>query len=211
MQEPLWSKLRIAFPQDALEWRIVELSTDARQARVRPQLMAPAVTDRLDSVLGKEGWSQHFVPIEGQAVICELKIQDISKAAVVSFKHHWQDAVSAAYDAFVYAAEAFGIDSGLNKEEIYWVDYDPENQTILYEPEVSKAADKDVGMIPAPKLEKSEGQQAIDRLVDRLRNEGMGLEAAKLLVSYGGYGQNPEAARELYSKLRALLVQGAQA
>ncbi len=211
MQEPLWSQLRIAFPQDALEWRIVELSADLAQARVRPQLIAAAVKARLDTVLGLEGWSHHFAPLEGQAVICEIKIRDITKAAVASFKHSWQDAVSTAYDAFVYAAEAFGIEPYLDINTPYWVDYDPENKTILFEPEIILPPSQEPSKLAPIKLEKPEGQQAIDRLVDRLRQEGLGLEAAKLLVSYGGYGENPEAARELYSKLRALLVQGAQA
>ncbi len=59
---------------------------------------------------------------------------------------------------------------------------------------------------PTPPVAKSAGQQAIDRLVDRLKEEGRGLEAARLLNAYGGYGGNPGAARELYAKLRALLL-----
>lgn len=66
---------------------------------------------------------------------------------------------------------------------------------------LTESADGDVG--------KSEGQRAIDRLVDRLRSEGHGLETAKLLVEHGGYGSDPEAARALYGKLRALLMQEA--
>ena len=59
---------------------------------------------------------------------------------------------------------------------------------------------------PSPPLAKSAGQQAIDRLVDRLKEEGRGLEAAKLLNTYKGYGGDPGEARELYAKLRALLL-----
>jgi hypothetical protein len=47
--------------------------------------------------------------------------------------------------------------------------------------------------------------QLIDRLLARLRDEGQGLAAARLVVRYGGYGKDPEAARELYGELRALL------
>jgi hypothetical protein len=57
---------------------------------------------------------------------------------------------------------------------------------------------------------KPEGQQAIDRLVERLRAEGNGLETARLLVRYGGYGSDPQAARELYGKLRELLARRAE-
>jgi hypothetical protein len=56
-----------------------------------------------------------------------------------------------------------------------------------------------------PAAEKPTGQQMIDRLVDRLKDEGQGLAAARLLVRYGGYGKDPDTARELYAHLRALL------
>ncbi len=54
---------------------------------------------------------------------------------------------------------------------------------------------------------KPDGHQVIDRLVERLRQEGLGADAARLVTSYGGYGGDAEASRELYAKLRALLVQ----
>ncbi len=56
-----------------------------------------------------------------------------------------------------------------------------------------------------PPAEKPTGQQMIDRLVDRLKDEGQGLAAARLLVRYGGYGKDPDTARELYAQLRVLL------
>jgi hypothetical protein len=65
-------------------------------------------------------------------------------------------------------------------------------------PSVAPAADA-----PAAK---PTGQQMIDRLVERLKGEGQGLAAARLLVKYGGYGKDPEAARELYAHLRELLL-----
>ena len=68
------------------------------------------------------------------------------------------------------------------------------------------AASADPSAVGAPTpVEKPTGQQMIDRLVDRLKDEGQGLEAARLLVRYGGYGKDPETARELYARLRALL------
>jgi hypothetical protein len=54
---------------------------------------------------------------------------------------------------------------------------------------------------------RSEGQQVIERLVDRLRAEGLGREAAALVVEHGGYGRTAEEARELYRRLRSLLLQ----
>ena len=51
-----------------------------------------------------------------------------------------------------------------------------------------------------------EALRMIDRLVERLKQEGHGLAAARLLNRYGGYGKDAAAARELYGELRALLV-----
>jgi hypothetical protein len=59
---------------------------------------------------------------------------------------------------------------------------------------------------PAPK---PEGQQIIDKLIERLKAEGQGLAAARIMVRHGGYGKDPQAARELYGELRALLRAGA--
>lgn len=55
---------------------------------------------------------------------------------------------------------------------------------------------------------RSEGQRAIDKLVDRLREAGRGLDAARLVMEHKGYGNDPDEARELYARLRQLLLDG---
>lgn len=57
-----------------------------------------------------------------------------------------------------------------------------------------------------PATAKPEGQQMIDRLIERLKAQGQGLAAARILVKHGGYGKDPQAARELYAGLRQLLL-----
>jgi hypothetical protein len=57
-----------------------------------------------------------------------------------------------------------------------------------------------------PAAAKPEGQQMIDRLIERLKAQGQGLAAARILVRHGGYGKDPQAARELYAELRQLLL-----
>lgn len=64
--------------------------------------------------------------------------------------------------------------------------------------------DQDVDQKPA-------GHEVIERLLDRLREEGLGRDAARLVVTYGGYGRSQTEARELYGKLRALLLSAATA
>ena len=187
-------------PQD-IEWRVVELSKDGKQARLRPQLAYQAVLKRLNDTLGPQGWSnRYFVLIEG-VFSCELTIEQVIKSCWMADKKLISNDLLA-QDALVYAAEYFGLVSGVKLKPDYWVEYDPEHQTILFEPEPTWIQE----VTPAKDLpEKPAGQQAIDKLIERLRQEGQGLEAAKLLIRYGGYGQNPEAAKELYGKLRGLL------
>ena len=199
VQTEVWQKLAASFPSEALEWRIIEISEDGQKARLRPQLKHQQVVTRLNEVFGLTGWSHRLMLISDEAISAELNIQAISKTAIVSLQQRFVEVAMLAEDAFVYAAEAYGMLPPLL--ETTWVDYDPEAKAVLYEP--------DLPLVPreiAEVSEKTAGQQAIDRLVDRLRQEGLGLEAAKLLNSYGGYGNDANTARELYAKLRALLV-----
>jgi hypothetical protein len=203
----------VPFAGGDVEWRVVALSSEGNEATVRPQLRFEAVLQRLDEILSISGWSSRYHAI-GEAVACELTIGAVTKSAVAESAH--VDKSTASKDAFVYAAELFGLVPPVNRTESYHVEYDPETKTPLYEPELTSGVERsrvqEAASSPTqPSQEppaKSAGQQAIDKLVERLEAQGRGKEVAKLIVQYGGYGQNPEAARELYGKLRALLVEG---
>jgi hypothetical protein len=217
------SLLAAPFVEADVEWRITELLADNEtsepRASVRPQLRYEAVVQRLDETVGVTGWSCRYLAL-GEAVACELSIGSTCKSAVAESTHVSKSV--AARDALVYAAELFGVVPPVNRLEPYQVDYDPETKTLLYEPEANSSRTQNASKTqqlpqrpseseppsqPQPEAPvKSAGQQAIDKLVERLEGQGRGKEVAKLIVQYGGYGQNPEAARELYGKLRNLLV-----
>jgi len=71
---------------------------------------------------------------------------------------------------------------------------------------VSAAPDAPALAPDLPATAKPEGQQMIDRLIERLKAQGQGLASARILVRHGGYGKDPQAARELYAELRQLLL-----
>jgi hypothetical protein len=210
-----WNVLAVSFTESDVEWRIVTLSPEGNEATVRPQLRFETVLQRLNETVSVSGWSSRYRAI-GEAVSCELTLGTVTKSALAESTH--VDKSTASKDAFVYAAELFGLVPPVNRFETYHTEYDPETKTLLYEPEVggglstshpqSSEAVSSPTLPPPQETPKSAGQQAIDKLVERLEGEGKGKEVAKLIVQYGGYGQNPEAARELYGKLRALLVDG---
>ena len=225
-----WDALAAPFAASDLLWRVVKLSPDRLSAQVRPQLRASSVTARLDAVLGVDGWSSGFTALGERGLVCTLRVADTTKAAVAAYTPE-ADLEETADDALAAAAALFGLRPHTLLDELPWVDYDPEQRQPLYEPDLATENDLSVPSTSAEPVQsaaqlaapvqantetpaepvpaKSAGQQAIDKLVDRLKAEGKGLGAAKLLNTYGGYGNDPAAARELYAKLRALLLEPA--
>ncbi|MBS3967420.1 MAG: hypothetical protein KGZ60_09230 [Truepera sp.] len=190
-----WERLAAPFTNGAVRWRVAERSLDGLTVRLRPGLTASAIRARLDEVLGKGGWSYTLFAVGEQALGCNLTISGVSRAAVVAIQQRGLEAC--ADEALAHAAEQFELLPPLDPAAEYWVEADPESKEPLYEPHQQPAA--------IPEAEKSAGRQAIDRLLERLKAAGAGREAAALIVRYGGYGGSPEASRELYTKLRALL------
>lgn len=211
MQKSVWTRLSTSSSPPALDWRVVELDVDGRTARVRPQLAVAEVRRRLDEVLGVEGWSFAFRSLPGGAVACELSALGATKSAVAAPTPGRERADGLADDALVRAAELLGARPEVDQEADYFSEIDPQTGAVLYEPEARGAAQAPAAPPapeePAPEPEKPAGQQAIDRLIERLRSAGLGLQAAQLVMEHGGYGADPEEARELYAKLRALLLE----
>lgn len=235
MEAASWDALAAPFSPADLSWRVVRLSPDRLSAQVRPQLPMGVIAARLDAVLGVGGWSHSLAALGERGLVCTLSVAGAHRSAAVAYSAQ-TGVTEAAEDALAAAAAFFGLRPPVVLSELPWVDYDAEQGQILYEPELpepelpgpevpggvapvpvadpSSALGSAPGSAleeyepppPAPAPTKSAGQQAIDKLVDRLKAEGRGLQAAKLLTSYGGYGSDPAAARELYAKLRELLL-----
>ncbi|UCH24731.1 MAG: hypothetical protein JSV66_12360 [Trueperaceae bacterium] len=173
---------------------------------MRPYLRAYAVVGRLNEVLGVAGWSNTFHALGSRAVVCELTIAGTTKSAVASDLLSEPDVSKLGEEAFARAAELFDICPPVDPDLDYWVEYDPDTKAVLYEPEFQSSA-VDGDKQSEVSFGKPEGQQVIDRLVERLKREGLGLETAKVMVAHGGYGHDPASTRKLYTKLRALLLE----
>ncbi|GIW34911.1 Rad52/Rad22 family DNA repair protein [Meiothermus sp.] len=216
----VWDMLSEPFPPEELEWQVEALSKDKRRALVAPYADARAVLDRLDEVVGIHGWQDTYevlhVPTDAAghyAVKCRLTVMDISKEDVgegESFK-------AAFADALLRTAIKFGVGRHLYRQK-QWVDHDPETgkfnppQAHL-EAAVHRSRDAEVASppiarpenTPAPPEAKPEPQELIDRLIERLKEAGLGKQAAQIVMKYGGYGKHPDETRKLYGELRALL------
>jgi len=216
-----------------LTWCIQTLQEGGEEALVVPCVSLAALRGRLDAALTPHGWGLQFQISSGDAVACHLTLQGVTKGVVVSLPAVGGSEAAArlALDA---AARLFGAHSTLPEAWTALLPFDPETQTVLHEPEPPEgvpllgpatleapksgaiAADRageggaaaatDPASTDAPG--RPEPQQMIDRLVDRLKEEGKGLAAARILVKHGGYGQDVETARQLYRELRGLLLAG---
>lgn len=215
-----WDSLAQPFPPGEVQWRIEALSKDKRRALVVPYVDARTVLDRLDEVLGAEGWQDSYEVLLAESgnygVKCRLSLLDISKEDVGE-----GDSLKAAFsDALKRAAVKFGIGRYLYRLDKQWVDYDPESERFeaprlekvdkLEPTEDHKAAEAErapsPAKAPAPTPEvKPEPQELIDRLMERLKESGLGKQAAQVITKYGGYGKTPDETRRLYGELRALL------
>jgi len=192
VDEDLWLRLAEPFPDDEIHWRVEAISKDKRRAMVVPYVDARAVLDRLDEVVGPEGWYDAYELLaqgkEGYAVKARLTVLGVTKEDVGE-----GDSLKAAFsDALKRAAVKFGIGRHLYRMEKVWVDYD--EKTGRFSPPTGRAEAK-----------KPEAQELIDRLIERLKQAGKGKEAARVVTKYGGYGRSPEETKRLYGELRALL------
>lgn len=232
MRRDEWTRLAAPFPVTALDWCVAQLDREGGAARLEPVLSEEAVVERLDRVLGVEGWSKRLLPLGSDAVVCELELLGVRKSASARSFGDLIDMTRVCGWALARAAGLAGLRPPAS--EGAWVDFDVDSGEPITVPEVGHEArpagadeaggegvtragpegpSEDVAaaveaagsLLPSGDA-RSEGQQAIERLVDRLRAVGLGREAAGLVVEHGGYGRSPEDARELYRKLRELLL-----
>lgn len=196
-----------------MQWRIEALSRDKKRALVVPYVDARTVLDRLDRVVGPEGWQDAYeVLADGERAVrdergerrerlvevkCRLTVLGVTKEDVGE-----GDSLKAAFsDALKRAAVKFGVGRYLYRLEKQWVDYDPEKGRFT----PPKLPEPSPGEEEGLEEEKPEAYRLIDQLLERLKEKGLGKEAAKIVTRYGGYGKTPEETKRLYGELRALL------
>ncbi|MGK0618410.1 Rad52/Rad22 family DNA repair protein [Meiothermus cerbereus] len=214
----IWDMLHEPFPPEELQWRVEALSKDKRRALVAPYVSHKAVLDRLDEVVGVQGWQDSYEVLQTPAqpaglyaVKCRLTIMDICKEDVGE-----GDSLKAAFaEALVRAAVKFGVGRFLIQLEQQWVEHDPVSGKFTppvlgmaegyIEPATETKPLQRSASSPIPSEVKPEPQELIDRLIERLKHAGLGKQAALIVMKYGGYGKHPEETRKLYGELRALL------
>ncbi len=233
MSDALWTRLAAPFPTLGVTWDVVSVDAAADEAVLAPRLRREVIVERLDQHCGVAGWSVTFTPFADGAVGCTVEIAGVRKGAVVDAL--MAGAAATADAALAACAAAFGLVVPTSAAP-QRVAFDAEAGVALHDPEPASAhvgaatgagpgdapsapatAGTSDDEAPIPDVHAADvearglsrdGLAMIDRLVERLKESGQGLQAARLLVRYGGYGKDAEAARALYGALRALLKSG---
>ncbi|HRQ11676.1 MAG TPA: hypothetical protein PLG36_11670 [Trueperaceae bacterium] len=133
MQPEAGASLTMPMAPEALRWHVAEFDSVGR-ARLEAYADREAVVRRLDQAYGAEGWSFTLAPLGAAALVGNLTLSGVTRADVVNAAG--VNPESAAEVVLARCAALFGLRLPYaTNDPSYWVDYDPEAQVPLYEPE----------------------------------------------------------------------------
>lgn len=133
----------LAAPFDLREVKFKPQSVKANRCLAIAYVDVRVIQDRLDGVLGVEGWQDWYELLPDGSVVCKLSLtlggRDVSKMDVGSPSEQPDggDRLKAAFsDALKRAAVKFGIGRYLYRLPAQWVDYDPQKKQITGTPQL---------------------------------------------------------------------------
>jgi len=118
-------KLKEPFERKDIEFRVAKASKRTRQVLVLAYITSRAVMDRLDDVVGTEGWKDEYEALKG-GVTCKLSVklngEFVCKQDAAPFTNI--EALKGAFsDALKRTAVKFGIGRYLYQLPEYWVEF----------------------------------------------------------------------------------------
>ena len=137
--------LAAPFDPRAVKWK--PQAVKGNRALALAYLDARSVQDRLDEVLGVEGWQDEYELLPDGSVVCKLTLhlgdRWVTKMDVGSPSEQPDsgDRLKAAFsDALKRAAVKFGIGRYLYRLQAQWVDYDPVKKQFVHAPQLPHSA-----------------------------------------------------------------------
>jgi len=144
-KEALIRLLAEPFPAESIKFRPGTVS--GNRALALAYVDARDIADRLDAVVGVDGWQDKYTPLANGTVVCELTVQ-LGERAVTksdvggeSAQPDEHDRTKAAFsDSLKRAASKFGIARYLYRLPKQWCDYDPQRKQFVSRPQLPAAA-----------------------------------------------------------------------
>src|SRR5579871_506155 len=137
----------LAEPFDPAEVRFKPVAVSGSRALALGYVDARVVQNRLDEVLGVDGWQDDYECLADGSVVCRLRLrldgEWVTKVDVggPSEQPDGGDRLKAAFsDALKRAAVKFGIGRYLYRLPGQWVDYDPKRRQLLKTPSLPAPA-----------------------------------------------------------------------
>jgi hypothetical protein len=138
---------RLAAPFDAAAVRWKPMKVQGNRALAAAYIDSRAVQDRLDEVLGVDGWQDDYQCLPDGSVVCRLRCRVGGEWLVKvdvgspSEQPDGGDRLKAAFsDALKRAAVKYGVGRYLYRLPSQWVDYDPQRKQFKQTPRLPPAA-----------------------------------------------------------------------
>src|SRR5436853_1660596 len=138
---------QLSAPFEASEVRFKPQKVTGNKALALAYVDARVIQDRLDDVLGVEGWQDKYECLPDGSVVCRLRLRlggawvtkmDVGSPSEQPDEH---DRLKAAFsDALKRAAVKFGIGRYLYRLPAQWADYDPQKRQFVRTPALPASA-----------------------------------------------------------------------
>jgi hypothetical protein len=166
---------------------------------------ARAIQDRLDEVVGVDGWQDDYECLPDGSVVCRLRCRIggewLTKVDVGSPSEQPDggDRLKAAFsDALKRAAVKFGVGRYLYRLPAQWVDYDPQHRRLKGKPGLPAPAAAAAAVPPS-------GLRPLDEIRQLLKAKGKAEDAAAKWASAEGTTKLEELSEAEVQKLLAYL------
>ena len=150
----------LAAPFEPGEVKFKPQTVKGNRALALAYLDCRVVQDRLDEVLGVEGWMDEYHLLPDGSVMCKLQLNLggnwVTKSDVGSMSEQPDggDRMKAAFsDALKRAAVKFGIGRYLYRLQAVWTDYDPLKKQFTTPPQLPAFARPKAKVAPAPEVQ----------------------------------------------------------
>ncbi|MHB1422141.1 MAG: Rad52/Rad22 family DNA repair protein [Gemmataceae bacterium] len=176
---------KLAAPFDPSEVKFKPAMVKGNRALALHYVDARAIMDRLDAVVGVDGWSDEYEFLPDGSCLCKLRVRFgdawITKMDVGGESEQKDEGdrhKAAVSDALKRAAVKFGISRYLYRLPSQWMDYDPQTKKLLGKPDLPTPAASNgnirkqlLALVEAtetalPALLRHYGAQSVERLTD---------------------------------------------
>jgi hypothetical protein len=188
-----WDKLAEPFAEDQLDWRVEKRSSG--KTFTVPYPKQEALIERIEQHFGPYSWQDSYELLMQTPITVKARLSlHIDGLGMVSREDvgTGESFPEALAHAFQRAALKFGLGRELQEGAQEGVEASEPPSTTFQAPQEAEEV-------------KPDAHKHIDALMEQLKAQGMGKEAAKAVMRYGGYGKNLDESRQLFVELRNLL------